>query len=82
DARFDVGSLAIGYIREIVRYPGGSLGLGGRVAMDLIPASLETVYGSRTPTGFAVYLRFRPRPMRSSSMPDMASPTDHIVTPH
>lgn len=82
DAHFDVGSLAIGYIREIARYPGGSLGLGGRVAMDLIPASLLAVYGSRTPTGFAVYLRFRPRPMRSSAMPGMASPTDRRVTPH
>lgn len=75
DACFDVGSLAIGYIREIAHYPGGSLGLGGRVAMDLVPASLEPVYGSRTPTGFAVYLRFRPRPLlRSTAMRGVDAP--------
>jgi len=76
NARFDVGSLAIGYVREITRYPGGSLGLGGRLAMDVVPASLEAAYGSRTPTGFAVYLRFRPRPARSSSMPGMVPSAD------
>ncbi len=81
DARFDVGSLAIGYIREITRYPGGSLGVGGRLAMGVVPASLEAAYGSRTPTGLAVYLRFRPRPARSSSMPGMRAATDRSDMP-
>ena len=72
-ARFDIGSLAIGYIREIARYPGGSLGLGGRFAIDLVPAGLEAAYGSRRPTGFAVYLRLRPRAVRSNAMPAMGA---------
>ncbi len=80
DGRFDLGSLAIGYIREIARYPGGSLGLGGRLAVDLVPRSLAPVYGSRTPTGFAIYLRLRPRPVRSNAMPATRAPTGHGVT--
>jgi hypothetical protein len=80
--RFDLGSLAIGYVREIARYPGGSLGVGGRFAIDLVPASLEPVYGSRTPTGFAVYLRLRPRRMSSNAKPAMGASTDHRVTPY
>lgn len=82
NTHFDLGSLAVGYIREIAHYPGGSLGIGGRVAVDLVPASLEPVYGSRTPTGFAVYLRLRPRPMRAKAMPGMGAATDHQVTPY
>jgi len=80
--RFDLGSLAIGYVREIARYPGGSLGVGGRFAIDLVPASLTPVYGSRTPTGFAVYLRLRPRRMSSNAKPAKGASTDHRVTPY
>ena len=72
EARFDVGSIAFGYIREIARYPGGSLGAGGRYAIDLVPRSLAPLYGSRTPTGFSVYLRFRPRALRSAGTSRMA----------
>jgi hypothetical protein len=61
--RFDVGSLALGYMREIAEIPGGSVGVGGRVSLGLIPESLTPHYGSRTPAGFALYLRIRPKQM-------------------
>lgn len=76
DARFKIASAAVGYVREIIRYPGGSLGLGGRVAVDFVPAAIASEYGSRTPTGFAVYLRFRPRRLPSDSMAGMGSSAD------
>jgi hypothetical protein len=34
-----------------------------RGALNVIPAGLEATYGTRTPAGFAVYLRLRPAPM-------------------
>lgn len=76
DSRFKVGSAALGYVREITRYPGGSLGLGARVAVDLVPAAIAPEYGSRTPTGFAVYLRLRPRRLAQSTMAGMSMHAD------
>ena len=72
DARFNIGSVALGYVRELMRYPGGTLGLGGRIAIDVVPSSIAHDYGSRTPTGFAVYLRLRPRRLGSAGMTDMS----------
>jgi hypothetical protein len=57
---FDIGNLSLGYIREFAWYRGAILGLGARGAINLIPESLEGVYGSRTPVGLAVFLRLRP----------------------
>ncbi|MGH7649907.1 MAG: hypothetical protein ACREND_17480, partial [Gemmatimonadaceae bacterium] len=79
DARFSVGSVAFGYVRELVRYPGGTLGLGGRLAIDFVPAAIAPDYGSRTPTGFAVYLRIRPRRLPQTAMAAMDMPTGRAV---
>jgi hypothetical protein len=57
---FDVGSLAIGYIREFAGFRGATLGLGARGALNLVPSALEGAYGSRTPAGLAIFLRVRP----------------------
>lgn len=75
DARFSVGSVALGYVRELIRYPGGTLGMGARVAVDFVPAALTPDYGSRTPTGLAVFIRLRPRRLPPNTMPDMDSRT-------
>jgi hypothetical protein len=59
--RFDIGALAIGYVREIgpfTRY--GAVGIGCEISMDAIPPSLRPYYGSRTPYGFGLFLRLRP----------------------
>ena len=55
-----VGSFVVGYIREISEFNGGSIGLGVRGSVNVIPAALEPSYGTRTPGGFSVFLRFRP----------------------
>lgn len=60
DARFDVGGLVLGYLREVARYAGAGLDLGVRGSLDVVPAGLEPTYGTRTPAGLALYLRVRP----------------------
>ena len=59
-ARFDIGALSLGYVRELATYQGTTLGLGARAAVNLVPASLDNAYGGRTPAGLAVFLRVRP----------------------
>jgi hypothetical protein len=57
--RVDVGSVSAGYIRELGRMWGTTLGLGGMASVNLVPASVENVYGSRTPVGGVVFVRLR-----------------------
>jgi hypothetical protein len=75
---FDIRSIVGGYMREVVDIPGGTIGVGGRVALNFIPAALEPAYGTRTPAGVAVYVRIRPKRMAATSSP-MISPQE---TPH
>jgi hypothetical protein len=60
EQKFDVGTFSLGYIREFAGFQGATLGLGARGAINLIPLALESLYGSRTPSGVAVFLRVRP----------------------
>jgi hypothetical protein len=64
EKEFSLGGLVLGYVRELMEVKGVSLGAGVRGALNVIPEELEPAYGTRTPTGFAVYLRLRPAPMR------------------
>jgi hypothetical protein len=57
---FDVGAISLGYIRELVRGRGVTLGFGARASVNIVPAALESSYGSRTPLGGMVFLRLRP----------------------
>ena len=57
---YDIGSLSLGYVREFAWWKGATLGLGARGGLSLVPAALEEAYGTRTPAGFAVFLRVRP----------------------
>jgi len=73
-ATYDVGALALGYHRTLVT---GSVaaGAGIRGAVNFVPASLEGVYGSRTPAGIALYLTLRPAraaPGEMVAMPGMS----------
>lgn len=74
---FSVGSLVGGYMREIASIPGGTIGIGGRASVNFVPDALEAAYGTRTPEGFDVYVRVRPKRMateaKASSM-DMKMP--------
>jgi hypothetical protein len=60
DEEFDIGSFALGYIREFAGFRGATFGAGVRGSLNLIPDALESVYGSRSPMGLAVFLRVRP----------------------
>ena len=59
-SEYDVGALALGYMRTVGTIAGLATGVGTRGSISLVPASLEAQYGSRTPVGLAVYLRLRP----------------------
>jgi hypothetical protein len=56
---FDVGSLTLGYVREFGQARGMTFGLGGAGTVNLIPASLSSAYGSRTPLGVMLFVRVR-----------------------
>ncbi len=58
--RFDVGTLQLGYIRELARIRWGTIGLGAAGTLNVVPRPLEPYYGSRTPAGAFVFLRVRP----------------------
>ncbi len=63
-AEYDVGSLALGYLRELWTSHGVTVGAGARGAVNFVPTSLEPAYASRTPVGFAVYVSLRPKELR------------------
>jgi hypothetical protein len=60
DREFDISTLSLGYVREFAGYRGATFGVGARAAINLIPSVLQSVYGSRTPIGLALFLRVRP----------------------
>jgi hypothetical protein len=59
-SEYDVGALALGYVRTVGTIAGLATGVGTRGSISLVPSSLEAQYGSRTPVGLAVYVRLRP----------------------
>lgn len=71
---FDLTSFVAGYVYEFDRAGTVRTGIGARASVDLIPAALEPVYGSRAPRGFAVYLRFRPQRMSEGRGKRMEAP--------
>ena len=76
DRLFSVSNASLGYIRELGRGYGVTLGLGVQAIISFIPSSLEPFYGSRTPLGGVIFLRLRSFHVRSSmtemkSMPGM-----------
>ena len=61
DELFDVGAVSLGYIREVGRIRGVTIGIGGRGTVSFVPGELEGAYGSKTPVGGVVFVRIRPR---------------------
>ena len=59
-AQYDVGALALGYLRTVGTVAGLATGLGARGSVNFVPSSLEGEYGGRTPVGLAVYVRLQP----------------------
>jgi len=61
---YDVRSIVLGGTRLLVTYRGAELSVGARGALNMVPATLLATYGTRTPTGVAVYLQLRPARQR------------------
>jgi hypothetical protein len=60
ERKFDLGTISLGYVREIAGVKRASFGAGFRGAVNFVPRSLEAEYGSRTPVGIALFIRLRP----------------------
>jgi hypothetical protein len=78
--QFNVAVLALGYVRELLAGRAGSLGVGARGSINMVPDALRPYYGTRTPLGLGVFLRYRPNKMHMdmSGMKDM----DHMPMHH
>lgn len=83
DDHFDVGAITLGYVRELATGPAGDLGLGARGTVNLIPTTLRPTYGTRTPLGLGVFLRYRPSGAHMSAAAGMHHPgmSPHGTTP-
>lgn len=57
---FTVRALTLGATTELATARKLSFGIGARGTMNLLPATLEPTYGTRTPVGFSLFLRVRP----------------------
>ena len=68
---FNVGTLSLGYIREILPMKAATLGFGAMGTVNAVPQSLQDAYGSRAPLGLSVFLRLRPVAMRNAGMGGM-----------
>jgi hypothetical protein len=64
-----VGALTGGYVFDVLDTRAGRFGIGGDVTVYHVPADLLDNYGS--PASFHVFLRYRPRPPMSHTMPGM-----------
>jgi hypothetical protein len=60
DSTFNVVALSLGYIHEVGRTSWGTVGVGLQGSLNVVPTSLDPMYGSRTPVGGMVFLRIRP----------------------
>lgn len=74
EPRFNVGALSLGYIREVARLRGVTLGLGGMGTLNVVPSTLQGVYSSRTPVGGLVFVRLRPTWQRMGGMNAVTMP--------
>ena len=57
---FGTGKVQAGYQRTIARLRGFEAGIGGAVAMAIVPEGLSFVYGGRTAAEFSVFASIRP----------------------
>jgi hypothetical protein len=64
-----VGTLSLGYIRELVGLGSTTTGIGFRGTVNFLPASAGSFYGSRTPVGAVLFLRLRPTRTMNHAMP-------------
>src|SRR5712692_1816795 len=65
---YNVGALALGYLRTVGTVAGLAAGVGLRGSVNFVPPNLAAPYGSRAPAGVAIYLRLRPAGARDGGM--------------
>lgn len=68
---FNVGTMELGYIRELARTRWATIGLGAAGTLNFVPGPLEPYYGSRTPVGTFIFLRLRPFYSARKAMSEM-----------
>jgi len=56
---FTVRSASLAATRDVWQIGKANIGAGARVNVALLPQTLELTYQTRTPTGFAIYVRLR-----------------------
>jgi hypothetical protein len=69
--RFGVGSLTLGYVRQLGPIASLSPGLGFVGSVNAVGVDLEPSYGSRFPIGGMVFFRLRPARMGPGMMAGM-----------
>jgi hypothetical protein len=62
---FTVRDLSLGATRELHAFGEASVGVGARGTITLLPQTLRLTFQTRTPTGFALFVRIRPTLMRT-----------------
>jgi len=77
EQRFNVAAFSLGYIRDFARGRGMTVGIGARGTVTVVPSSLESRYGSRTPVGGMVFVRLRPYHSQRHSQAGMAGMSHH-----
>ena len=60
DRTFSLATASFGYVRDVLRWRGASGGVGVAATVNVVPAALQSVYGSRTPFGALAFFRLRP----------------------
>jgi hypothetical protein len=61
ESTFTVSAMSLGAIREVVRMSKATLGVGFQASLNVVPAALQPIYGSRTPAGGMLFVRIRPQ---------------------
>jgi hypothetical protein len=75
--QYDVGAVALGYMRTAGTAAGLAAAVGVRGSLNFVPSTLVREYGSRTPLGIAIYLRVRPAGAHASPMTKDGMPGTH-----
>ncbi|MEO5870910.1 MAG: hypothetical protein ABIT91_13745 [Gemmatimonadaceae bacterium] len=57
---YDIRAISGGATRRVRSMRSIEMLVGGRAAVNVVPASVEATYGTRTPVGFFLYLQLRP----------------------
>jgi hypothetical protein len=65
---FTVRAVTLGGAADLASAGNLAFGIGARGTVNLLPATLEPTYRTRTPVGFSLFVRLRPTPLRGPIM--------------